>query len=152
MQEFHNTTNITYHFKSPKEFLTNDGQYLDFGGFYVNGQRSGFGILVWPGTKRRYYEGNFEDGKIDGENVKLWGRAKHCVFEGTIRSGLNEGHCIVSDQNGKTIYQGIFIGGLEEGRGLKIKDYTGRLKFEGARVGGKCDGLCKVYEAGVLVN
>lgn len=26
------------------------------------------------------------------------------------------------------------------------------MKFEGSRVGGKCDGECKVWEGGVLVN
>jgi hypothetical protein len=111
MRTFHSTQDINFHFKIPKTFATDDSQYLDFGGFYINGLQSGFGILVWPGTKRRYYEGNFIEGKIDGESIKLWGRQRRCVFEGTIRGGLKEGHCRVFDEDGIATYEGVFVGG-----------------------------------------
>ena len=106
--------------------------------------------MVWPGTKLRYYEGNFKCGEIDGENIKLYGGQKHCVFEGTIRAGLKEGQCTISDQQGNTTYKGLFIDGLEEGKNLKLKGYDGKLKFEGSRVNGKCDGRCKTYVAGII--
>jgi antitoxin component YwqK of YwqJK toxin-antitoxin module len=152
MCEFHSTQQITFHIKAPETFAIDFFQYLEFNGFYVNGQPTGFGILVWPCTKRLYYEGNFFEGKIDMENIELYGKQGNCIFEGTIIWGLKEGFCKIFGEDGKCTYQGVFVGGLEEGRGLRIRDCMGRLKFEGSRVNGKCDGECKVYGSGVLMN
>lgn len=124
---------------------------LVYRGSFLEGQRAGNGVELWPETGRKRYVGGFSDGLREGRGAEYGPDGQTVVYEGEFAGGAYSGAGRLYE-NGALRYDGGFSGGAFSGAGT-LYGPAGRVLYEGGFRDGKYDGEGRLYdeETGRLV-
>lgn len=105
-------------------------------GEYVDGQRHGYGKMIWPEPEAKIYEGEWVDGKAHGHGTYLTANGIH--YEGDWADGMQHGNGSALWADSLNRYVGEWAKGQQHGHGTAI--WANGTYYEGQWVRGKPHG------------